>query len=415
MLSDMDIIYVRNKFRDYYKIHPVTANDIIDIEKREIGIGDYGKKISARHLSFSSLSSFNNYLASNTPFYVSYSLGYYNHPDRRPMENKELLGADIVYEFDADDFDTTCKHDHTIWYCKNHQCLSSGKGYQDKCPECHGQVEIFEWVCDECLDVAKKETLRLMDVLESDFKLDPSTFIISFSGSKGYHVRITDPKIKTLSKSARLQLMNYVLGNDINLSSLGFNFDKETKQWFCPSPDFAKGWGKKIIDYIIFSISDLSESQLSERFDITRLKAKRLIENKELILNKMHHNILWSNFNSAGKLWKQIIDKAVSSVRLKIDPSSSGDIYKIMRVPNTIHGGTGFLSSRLEGIDSLKSFDPLKDPVVLSSNEIRKIVITRPTPKFRLADDYYGPFAQGDVIEIPEQVKIYLMLKDVAR
>ncbi|MDD3178041.1 MAG: hypothetical protein PHR26_00820, partial [Candidatus ainarchaeum sp.] len=218
--SFFTINYIRQKFKDFYMQNYVSK--IIDVSKREFGIGDFGKKISSRHLFFKNLDDFNKYLVIKTPFFVSYSVGYYKFPDRRPMENKQWYGADIVYEFDSDDFDLPCHDKHNVWVCQNPSCQKEGFGNLERCPYCNFQTKIIQWTCDVCLNKAKEETIRLIEFLENDFNLDSSTFIISFSGSKGYHLRITDKSIISLSKSSRLELMNYILGNDLNIEKLGF-------------------------------------------------------------------------------------------------------------------------------------------------------------------------------------------------
>ena len=410
LVNYSSVNYVRNKFKDYYINH--NCNSIVSIEQRELGIGEYGKKISARHLFFKSIPDFNNYLRTTIPFFVSYSVGYFKFPEKRPMEAKEWYGADIVYEFDADDFDLPCKGEHDIWLCKNQACKKQGYGHLDKCPDCESPVEVMEWTCDKCLGKAKEETLRLIEFLRNDFSLNPDNFIISFSGSKGYHVRIVDPKITPLSKSSRMIMMHYILGNDIDLGKLGFILDK--KQWSIPSPDKAKGWGKKIIDYMLEILNNSDEKGLKAKLDISSQKAKLILENKEVILNKMYHNnILWSNFQGQDKFWSNFINLAIENIKLKIDPSVAGDIYKIVRVPDTIHGGTGFLATTIKDIEELKKFDPFSDPVIFKSQVTKTIKLLKPTPKFRLIDKTYGPYNIGDVLELPEHVCIYFILKGV--
>lgn len=410
-LSLEKINYIRNKFKEYYQLYP--AKNIIEVSKREFGIGDFGKKISRRHLFFSTVEDFNSYLQTSTPFFVSYSVGYYTYPDRRPMEKKEWYGADIVYEFDSDDFDLPCHHRHNVWLCKNKECNDWGYGNPSFCEKCKSQVQIIEWTCDECLDKAKEQTIKLILFLEKEFKLDPSTFIISFSGSKGYHVRITDRSILNLSKSSRLQLMNYILGINLNLEQLGFVNLK--KVYHIPDPKTAMGWSKKILDFIINTIENSSSQELSKLLDITYRKAKTLKENKEVIIKKMYHNNIFSNdFKLSDKFWLNFINKAIDSKSLKIDPQSSSDIYKIMRVPDTIHGGTGFLSTTIKDIDALKKFDAFSDPVIFDSENKIKIKIIKPTPKFRIFKEYYGPYTFNDIVEVKEGIAIFLVLKGVA-
>jgi len=405
------ILFFTNKFKDYYKQNYVSC--IVDVSKREFGIGTINSKISKRHLSFNSLNDFNTYLKTTTPFYVSYSTSYFTFPDRRPMDTKQWEGSDIVYEFDADDFNLPCHDRHNVWECKNEGCMDWGYGNLDKCPKCSSPTKITEWTCDECLGVAKEQTLRLIDFLEKEFKLDPNTFIISFSGAKGYHVRITDKSIIPLSKTSRLQMMNYILAKDLELKKLGFI--KEKRLWKIPSLKDSAGWSKKILEGIIDVISNYDAKKLTNTFKISLKKANVLIDTKEDILNKMYHNnILSVNFSSSELFFENLIEFIIQKNRLEIDPQSSCDIFKIMRVPDTIHGGTGFLSTYLKNKKELIDFDPFKDPVVLKSEKLMKIKLLKPTPKFRLIDDFYGPFNKDETLSLPEHVSMFLILKGVA-
>jgi DNA primase small subunit len=405
------IKFIQEKLKKYYQDNYVSC--VIDISKREFGIGSFQSKISQRHLSFNSIEDFNKYLKTIAPFYISYSTSYFKFPDRRPMDAKQWEGSDIVYEFDSDDYDLPCHDRHNTWQCKNDACKEWGYGNKEFCLKCNSPTKITQWTCDECLTKAKEDTLRLIKFLEKEFKLNPDTFIISFSGSKGYHVRITDKQIISLSKSSRLQMMNYILANDLNLERLGFFKEKTVIK--TPPIKKAYGWAKKILIGVEDVIKNYSEKQLISEFKISPKKAKIIVDTKEDILNKLYHNnILSINFNSSEKFFQELIDKIINKNRLKIDPQSSSDIYKIMRVPDTIHAGTGFLSTYIKNIDDLENFDAFKTPVVLKSENFKKIKLIKPTPKFRLLDQFYGPYTPGDEKNLPEHVSIFLVLKGVA-
>lgn len=412
-ISQFTVSYLRDLFRSHYLHNPVTST--LALETREVGIGDFGKKISARHLSFSNNTELNKFLVDKTPFYISYSTAYYKYPERRPMENKILEGSDIVYEFDADDFNLPCKDEHDVWYCQN--CGANGRGHKDACPECQGKTEVIEWVCEKCLGHAKSETLRLMDFLETEFKLDASSFIISFSGSKGYHLRVTDKTIIPLSKSSRLQMMNYIQGKDISLEKLGFDF--KNKQWHCPNPNIKNGWAGKLIVFLKDYITNMSEAQLKKDFGFSKIRAFKVLEQREVILNKMYNNILWHNFTSDSKqdakFWEDLLALAISKLGFRIDPMSSSDIYKIMRMPDTIHGGTGLLSTKIRDRDALKNFDPFFDTVLFRPDKFRLGEVTRPIPKFKLLDTEFGPYSVLEKIELFEYASVYLLLKGVLK
>lgn len=405
------IKFIQERFKQYYQNNYVSC--IVDVSKREFGIGNYNSKISQRHLSFNSLDSFNNYLKTISPFYVSYSTSYFTFPDRRPMDAKGWEGSDIVYEFDSDDYNLPCHERHNTWQCKSEDCQEWGYGNKQTCEKCNSPTKITEWTCDECLNKAKEDTLNLMEFLEKEFKLNPNTFIISFSGSKGYHVRITDQTIISLSKSARLQMMNYILANDLDLKKLGFI--KDNKVWKVPPFKEALGWSKKILQGVVDCLKTYDANYLSKTLNISLKKAKDILFLKEDILNKLYHNnILFANISSSDKFFEDLINHVINKNRLKIDPQSSSDIYKIMRVPDTIHGGSGFLSTYIKTKEDLKKFDPFKTPVVLKSNNFKKIKILKPTPKFRILDETYGPFYKDNVLDLKEEVSIFLVLKGVA-
>jgi DNA primase small subunit len=405
-ILNKNVNFIRNEFQSYYKKNIVES--VIDINKREFGIGDYGKKISARHLNFNSNDDLNYYLRTKTPFFISYSTSYFKYPERRPMSNKEWLGSDIVYEFDSDDFDLPCHDKHNVWVCSNKECNSSGYGNLTICPKCNSNTKITQWTCKDCLGFAKKESLRLIDFLENEFNLDPSTFIISFSGSKGYHIRITDKSIIPLSKSARLQLVDYIKGTNLDLKKLGYYKDK--KHWFCPKPDNLKGWSKKIMISIINTVN-LDKKELISKFKIGSKKAQTIIDNKEVILNSLYNKFLWSNFNGAFNFWTDVLNKAIKENSFDIDASSSVDVYKIMRAPDTIHGGSGFLSNLIKDVDLLKSFDAFYDPIVLDTKNIKKVRIVQKTPEFKFLDNYYGPYEVGEIIEVNIAQAVFLILK----
>jgi DNA primase small subunit len=402
-----NILQINKLFRDFYK--GFFVSDIPKIQTREFGIGEYGKKISNRHLAFNSDDDLNYYLRTKTPFYMSYSTSYFKYPAKRPMSNKEWLGSDIVYEFDSDDFDLSCQSKHNIWYCPN--CNLSGIGKKKVCDNCNTPTRKIEWTCPNCIGYVKKETIRLIDFLEKEFKLDPSSFIISFSGSKGFHIRVCDESIRYLQKSARLQLVNYIMAHQLNLKKLGFK--TENKQWVCPDPRYAEGWSKNILDYIITFFRDSQPNDFVNNFNIGNTLAKKLYSNKEVILNSLYNKFLWSNFRGSNNFWEEVLEKAIKQKSFKIDPSTSIDIYKITRTPNTIHGGTGFLSKKLN-INNLKDFDSFYDPVVLDTKNTRKIRIILPVPKFKLLDVEYGPYKKGEIIEVNSAVSTFLILKGVA-
>ena len=387
--------------RSYYK--SVTVDSIPEIASREFGVGEFGKKISSRHLEFKTNSALNQYLRTNAPFYISYSNARYKFPSARPMEKKDLFGADLIYEFDADDIKTDCKETHDSWKCSD--CGKQGKGSPDACDSCGSQrLSVEEWVCPECLGETKKQSLELIKIIENDLGFTEG-ISVNFSGSKGYHIHVRSSAVQSLSKSARLEILDYITGTNLDLESLGFYADK--KGFFCPKISSSKGWSKKIFLEIerIFNAND--PVLVASMGSTTVSNAKKLLKEKHNIITNAERGFLLSNGVNADKFWNSFLSFIVESMKLDVDRQTSVDINKIIRVPNTIHGSTGLLAKSF-ALDNLNDFNPLKETVVLGDDEI-KIANAR-APKFYLNGEWFGPF-ENESVSLPAYAAFYLLAR----
>ncbi len=396
--------FLKQKFRDYYRKNFVKGPP--SIAQREFGVGEFGKKITARHLGFANSTPLNEYLRKETPLFISYSNAYYKSPEKRPMEAKEFLKADLVYEFDADDLKTECKEKHDSWRCK---CGASGKGAIEACTKCGRRVEVEQWVCLECLDAVKKQVFRLIDFLEKDFGFSEGIHI-NFSGSKGYHIHVRDELIANLSNNARVELVDYLTAHELSPKMLDFYYSKENR-FVCPEQGKAVGWSKKILDSLVKMLEENDAQQLAVAGGITFRKGQELLNERGTIIKGIQKGILYQlPGRKTEAFWNSVIMHLVDEIRLNIDRQTSIDISKIVRVPNTIHGGTGLLAKTISA-EKLREFNPLDESVVFSENPIK--VNVKETPEFYLGGKDWGPFKEGE-IEIPEFVAIYLLARGKA-
>ena len=93
-------IFLKKKFKEYYSKNKILAPE--EIEKREFGVGTLKDKIKIRHKSFKSEKELWNFLRREAPFYISYSAAYYEFPQNQPMEAKNWLGAELVFDLDIE-------------------------------------------------------------------------------------------------------------------------------------------------------------------------------------------------------------------------------------------------------------------------------------------------------------------------
>ncbi len=403
MAEQKTINFLRKKFRSFYKENFIDS--VPEPEKREFGYGEFGKKIIARHYSFSSSKEFNSFLRETAPFFVSYSPAFYEFPDRRPMKKKLYLKSDLIYEFDADDIKTECKQKHDSWKCT--ECETEGKGLIEKCPSCGASVQTEEWVCEECLEATKKQTLKLIDVLETDFGFFDG-LSVNFSGSKGFHLHVRNEKIQSLNANSRIELVDFLTAHEIDLEQLGFVY--ANRKMLCPKEFLAFGWSKKILSSLIFLIENNEAEKIAALGNARVSTIKKILEKKETVLKGMKNGFLFPVTRNPRKFWEGLLFNLVEKQKLFLDRQTSVDLAKIIRVPDSIHGSTGMPAKQFSR-EKLKDFVPLKECIIFSNNPLK--VFVRKAPKFFLGGEKFGPFNEQET-ELPEFAGIYLMSRNSA-
>ncbi len=404
MAEQKTIDFLQKKFSSYYRENFVDS--VPEIAAREFGYGVFGKKIISRHYSFASSKEFNYFLREQTPFFVSYSPALYEFPAKRPMEKKNYLKSDLIYEFDADDIKTDCKQNHDSWKCA--ECKTQGNGLVDNCPSCgSNSIEKTEWICNKCLDATKKQTLKLIDFLEKDFNFTEG-ISLNFSGSKGYHIHLRNEKIQGMSQPARIELLDFLTAKDLKLEELGFVYSKQ--KMLCMKEENAFGWSKKLLVVLKEMIEKEQTEEISALGNARTSTVKRFLEKKELILKGIKNGFLFPFGSKSKKFWETLLLNLVEKEKLFVDRQTSMDLYKIIRVPETIHGSTGLLGKAFEK-EKLKEFKPLDESIIFSSNSLK--VFVKETPKFYLNGENFGPFNSEEVI-LPEFAAIYLMARNSA-
>ncbi|MEM0359934.1 MAG: DNA primase small subunit domain-containing protein [Candidatus Diapherotrites archaeon] len=391
-MSEKENLFLKNAFRSYYEKKQIS---ILECAKREFGIGDFGKKIVKRHMSFSNENELNLFLRKEVPPYISYSAAYYEKPSARPMDSKGFLGADLVYEFDADDIETKCKEKHDFWQCSNEKCNASGKGAVIECPKCGSGVKTEQWFCKECLDETKKQALRLIELLSSELGFSEG-ISVNFSGKAGYHLHVRNSEVKGLSQQARTELIDYLTLNGIDLEAHGFGrLDMSTLS--CPVLSQSSGIAKRFMERLVSFIRDWNPEKLAVHGNLNKKQSAFLVKNRKIILEKMSQGILFpidaSKPETSQKFWHLLIEEALreESIALNIDRQTSIDIHKILRVPDSIHGGTGLIAKTVS-LDELKAFDPFKEAVAFFGTPVK--VFINKAPEFSLGGERFKAFEQ---------------------
>jgi len=320
------------------------------------------------------------------------------------MDAKGWLGADLVFDIDADHIPTPCNKQHDTWICKS--CGATGHGTKpEKCPKCGGQkfTEI-NWLCDTCLEAAKEETIKLLEVLEHDFGFSVNEMKLAFSGHRGYHVHIEDPAVRTLDSIARKEIVDYVAGIGLNLTT----YDIEGGH----SPSFDDfGWSGRIAKGTYEFLLTANQEQL-ENIGLKRKPATQVLGQKDKILESWKGKGPWKMLKGVGPdSWAEILRQGIEKQSVRIDTVVTTDIHRLIRLANTLHGETGLKKVEFPA-NEIECFDPLKSAVAFRRGTVR--VDVSEVPQFRLGDGVYGPF-KNQIVELPTAVAIFLLCKGVAK
>jgi len=402
-----NIPYIIERFRRYYITEAQRVQAPPDIRHREFGFLSFEGRAMFRHIAFDDDRELRRYIVDNAPAHVYNSSAYYEAPEA-DMEWKGWLGADLVFDIDADHIDSPCKTDHDRWKCKS--CGEEGVGKApEACPRCgKASFEEESWLCDRCLDMAKYEAQKLLDILIQDFGFSPAggELEVNFSGNRGYHVHVRSPQIKDLDQLSRREIVDYIMGIGINPRFQGFSSILNG-----PSTIAEGGWRGRLVKALYGYIADTTPEAVKD-LKLGKSATTNLLERREEILGlltKRHPSsiIRYIDHKSLGRLMEIAVKEQASA----IDTVVTTDIHRLIRLPGTLHGKTGWLAHTV-AIDELEDYDPLTSAIALTDGNEK--VYVRRAPRFRIGDEFYGPYEE-ERVELPLAAAVFLLCKNAAR
>lgn len=355
-MNDSTKTFLKRTYKEYYFRRADAVEFPKEIESREFGYIPFGGSM-VRHLSFRTAGEATAEILRQTPSSVYCSNARYEAPTL-PMEEKGWNGAELIFDVDATDIPTPCKRAHDFWYCES--CHSSGRlPKPSKCPQCNGNTAELHGTCRICLAASKEHTIRVLGFLTNDFGVSGSDVKVYFSGNRGYHLHVFDRRFDLLDQQARVEIADYMRGNSLPPSqTLAAALRRKPSGY-----TVAAGWMKRIR-----SFADEKETSYT------------------------------------GTLQKLVSD-AVSSQRALIDASVTTDIHRVFRLAGTLHGNTGMCKMR---VDSVDSFDPEVDPVVLNAEPV-KVDVTF-YPKFSINGNSFGPF-KSTLASLPAYAAVSILTR----
>ncbi len=173
---ELNKLYLQKKFEEYYsRVRLRMPRHFRNREFAFVPLEMLPDFVMFRHLSFQSAEEFRNYVLTRVPAHIYFSSAYYKKPDETRMEDKEWLGADLIFDIDAD----------------------------------HLPVKATSF--DAALSYAKRELKKLITVLKVDFGIKEMD--VYFSGGRGYHVHVFDENFTSLGSPERREIVDYLLLN----------------------------------------------------------------------------------------------------------------------------------------------------------------------------------------------------------
>lgn len=396
-------------FRSYYVRFNFDSKYIPNLNKREIAIWPFNSQTLIRHISFKEFQDLKRYLIRNVPMHLYYSIANYEYPSNPNMEDKRLIDAEVVFDIDIDHVNTSCKLTHDTWICKS--CNNTGYGYAEKCDKCGSlTVDKKSFVCNNCLEVAKSEVLKLIeDYLFSDFGLTKGEIQIFFSGNRGYHVHIINKDFALLDSRARNMLVDYIKGISVKIQMKEILKKKRSKLGGISS----KGFFGRFSEVIYDKINNKSFEDW-KKFGLEEERIKKLQENKRQIVEELKKEICdFSFLNIFGKLKEKFIQECLRETIVDIDERVTVDIHRLIRFPNSLHGKTGFKVTPVE-YNELYKFDPFADALVFIKGSAKiNFKTKRKFPRIVINNEEFD-LNSIEGKEIPLYLGLYLYLSGYA-
>jgi DNA primase small subunit len=395
-LNALTLNLLVSKFRSYYiESSPEAPPGIVSREWGFLFFDDSGMR---RHKSFYSRGELVDYVRSMVPRHVYHSAAYYERPGAPTMKEKLWQGSDLIFDLDAD-------------HLRN-------------APKSYGQM----------LLMVKKETQKLLEFLTSDFGFSESKMSIVFSGGRGYHIHVRDPRVFAFGSDERREVVDYLAGRGLVMDrfvhmapiegewSSGRTFRLRAPQAGAP------GWGGRINRALLTFVSDLRQMNeaeavllLSKRKGIGPKKAASFYKNlqDENVLSKIARGDI-DLFSGSASIWKLLLVEFIDEEGVKVgfnldeergetDEPVTADVRRLIRCPGSLHGGSGLRVTTLTQ-NALEDFDPLNDAVVFGDEPIA-VQILKPF-KTEMRGERYD-LAEGPT-ELPTCVAVFLMARGVA-
>lgn len=433
-LSGPSLDFAQRTFAEYYRTTPPPPPP--NFLQREFAYAPFGGTGMRRHIAIPSAEAFHEAVAKEVPRHAYYSSAYYEDPSHPIMISKKWCGADLIFDLDAD-----------------HLQDAGALNYPDQ------------------LALVKRKFITLVDdYLLRDFGLEESEVTLVFSGGRGYHAHVHKPSFLPLSSAARRELVEYLGGAGVDLRSYLFlerasgkatssaggapsaeaepsgpparersraRMPRTTMSELprLPPPD-APGWKGRFTRSFFellgrwekMSVAEATRDILvrAQRHGITTMRPGEAFTVAHALLQegkaqKARENLVLDVGSKKEGGTKGVpisfvqLIQAEGAVLLQgeTDAPVTTDIHRLIRLPGSLHGGTGFRVLPLSR-EALTSFSPLEHALLPSSTSDPAVPV-----RLEARADY--PLGgsrvkgeEGELLTLPRSHALFLVLRGEA-
>jgi DNA primase small subunit len=365
--------WLNDMFAEWYRRNPPPMPD--RFTRREFGYILWPERPGTppfiRHKAYDNADRFHWYLQKAGPHSVYYSTAYYRRPGEMKMADKQWLGAELIFDLDADHLADVEK----------------------------AKAEGKEVPLSEQLRQVKVQFKRLLDeFLLGDFGLGEQDVWITFSGGRGYHAHVVHEKFLQLGSRERREIVDYVTGKVpvekgsekadlstfitekvVRVDRFGSHLKPVTVERLAPST--APGWPGRVTRTLVAALQENvldAEPRDAKRW-LTSLEevgpdgAQKFID--ALTPEKLER--IGEGYLEQGRVVKRIVHHVLAQATMPMakgetDEPVTADTKRLIRLPGSLHGKSGLKVVTLNRA-MLDDFDPLRDAVAFPPEPTRII------------------------------------------
>ena len=385
-LNGKEQIFVKARFFRYYSQNKPFPPPRIGL--REWGFFMFGIDGMVRPVTFSSSDELSKFLFRKVPRHSYYSSAYYRNPEK-PMKSPEKgwMGADLIFDLDAD-----------------------------------GIPEAEKLSYEEQLAEVKKEIIRLYDIfLQQHLGFSDKELYLVFSGGRGYHIHIRATRVLDMDSEERREIMDYVAGAFVDFEEVFPKRRVMRARSYTEIPIIPReggGWkgiaaasaNSVIKDMMNGSEEDAVEMMKSAgiRRDIAKRIYDRLYGDKGGYRRALENGSLdiFRTDSEIKNFIKLVEHRARQDYSVHPDIHVTGDVRRLIRLPGSLHGGTGFVVKPLSR-NELEDFEPTRDAVPEVYGDEKVPVKSEEKHKIRMKGEDFVVKGNSDV---PEYLAVFLLL-----